>query len=272
MPSSLLLFGPFLLLSTLLLVLVLTTVLTILALAAPATVLFCPGLTLDLLLYLLAGWRTVLLSSVGFIYRTVSMDAQANGLFKVLQTTEVDPASKIDLTNKLKTFIKHRSVPASAVANSFECIRICLSDSELSEAGFSTLSHLSKRLTLQNQQDLLAQEGIKTFDILLERLGDSQERDRQRAIQAFIDFWSTSPQDVETFIRDKALTTKNTRAKRASMQWIVQVSCLSTSGSIGTDECRYTSSSHYTSVPLFLISSISWMTTTTVSGTMQGLP
>ena len=152
------------------------------------------------------------------------MDSMAFKLLEVLSTKEIDYSYKIDLTDKLKAYIKHHSVPTSSIADAFACIRICLSNSELCDVGFSTLSHLSKRLVLQKQQNILALEGRNTFNLLLERLGDAKERIQQRAIQAFVDLWSASSDNVETFIRDKALTSNNPRAKKASMQWILQVS------------------------------------------------
>ena len=199
------------------------------------------------------------------------MDAQAEKLLEVLRAAEIDVALKIDLTNKLKAYIKHHSVPASALANSFECIRICLSKLELCDVGFSTLSHLSKRVIIQKQQSILAYEGSKTFDILLDRLGDSKERVQQRAGQAFIDFWSGSPQDVETFIRDEALTTKNARAKKASLQWIVQVG-FSPSLYFSADGSRCTTSSRCSFVALFQPSSHVSKTPTIVSERLRALP
>lgn len=134
-------------------------------------------------------------------------------------TTEI----KLKHLTELKVEIKHRQCPDAAVAPLFDVVRVSISTPYLADAGFSILSHLTKRLSLQDQIAVLQVQGAKTYPCLLERLGDSRDRIRSRAVQAFTDFHTVSASDVEQFVRDKVLTCRNTKAKEAGMQWVLNV-------------------------------------------------
>ena len=153
----------------------------------------------------------------------LTMEQQATNLLAVVKNHNVPVDTKLKLLGDLKAYIKHHQVPEAAVSPSFEVVRASISTSQLLDVGFSTLSHLTKRLLLQDQHHHLATQAHKTYPCVLERLGDQKDRVRLRAIQAFADFWPASPADVEQVIRESALTSKSPRAKEAGMQWIVKV-------------------------------------------------
>ena len=136
---------------------------------------------------------------------------------------------KLNQLTNLKQEIKHRSCPERAVPIIFNVIRIALSTPHAVDAGFSILGHLTKRLVLQSLQHHIHHQTIKLFPVLLDRLGDARDRLRQRAVAALGDFYSTSEEahkDVEQFVRDTVLTSKNPRAKQSGMQWILEVRLL----------------------------------------------
>ncbi|MCJ1245786.1 suppressor of tub2 mutation [Trapelia coarctata] len=151
------------------------------------------------------------------------MEQQATHLLAVSKNAHVPLETKLDLLIKLKTYIKHHHVPESAIAPAFDVVRFAISNSQLLDAGFSILSHLTKRLELQEQLPLTAAQGKKTYPIILERLGDAKDRVRLRAIQALTEFWKASHTDVEQLIRDSALSGKSPRVKEAAMQWILKM-------------------------------------------------
>ena len=130
---------------------------------------------------------------------------------------------KLKHLTELKAEIKHRHCPEHAVAPLFDAIRISLATPHLTDAGFSILGHLMKRLELQDQDSVLQAQGVKTYPCLLERLADQRDRTRHRALQAFTDFHSISAPDVEQFVRDHALTNKHPKTKEAGMQWVIGV-------------------------------------------------
>ncbi|KAI9879294.1 MAG: suppressor of tub2 mutation [Pleopsidium flavum] len=154
-----------------------------------------------------------------------AMDRQAMDLLAVIRNANASIDDKANLIGELKSNIKHQHVPDAAVAPSFEVVRTAIASphSSLLAAGFSTLSHLTKRLILQNQPHLIVSQGTKTYPLLLEKFGDQKDRVRLLAAQAFTDFWFASPQDVEHSIRDIALAGKHPRSKEASLQWLVKM-------------------------------------------------
>ncbi|KAI4129163.1 MAG: hypothetical protein LQ347_003892 [Umbilicaria vellea] len=150
----------------------------------------------------------------------LKMDQQAEALLTIIKDNNVPLELKLTNIGELKANIKHRHVPDAAISPSFEIIRIGLMSLALQDAAFSTLSHLTKRLVLQEQQHIVAAQGANTYPLLVERLGDQKDRVRIRASQAFTDFWLAASADVEGVIRDVVLPGKHPRAKEAGLQWI----------------------------------------------------
>jgi len=166
------------------------------------------------------GLFLLILEKLGITY---DMEQQCYHILAVLKDANVQLDTKLDLLTKLKTYIKHHHVPEVAINPGFAVVRFAISNSQLLDAGFSILSHLTKRLELQEQLPLTAAQAKKTYPIILERLGDAKDRVRLRAIQALTEFWKASHTDVEQLIRDSALSGKSPRAKEAALQWILKV-------------------------------------------------
>lgn len=145
----------------------------------------------------------------------------SNTLTALKSTAPID--TKLKHLTGLKAEIKHRHCPEHVVPPLFDAIRISLTTPHLTDAAFSILGHLMKRLELQDQHSLLQAQGAKTYPCLLERLADQKDRTRGRALQAFIDFHSISAPDVEQFVRDHALTNRHPKSKEAAMQWVSRV-------------------------------------------------
>lgn len=145
----------------------------------------------------------------------------SNTITALKSTAPID--TKLKHLTELKAEIKHRHCPEHAVTPLFDAIRISLATPHLTDAGFSILGHLIKRLELQDQDSLLQAQGVKTYPCLLERLADQKDRTRLRALQAFTDFHSISAPDVEQFVRDHVLTNRHPKTKEAGMQWVISV-------------------------------------------------
>lgn len=153
------------------------------------------------------------------------MDTRATELLSALRHNNISIESKIETLSKLKSEIKQKNVPEEAISTIFGAFRVAISSqhSSLSTAGFSSLGHLLKRLYLQEEQQAIAHHGRNTYPLLLERLGDHKERIRAQASQAFTDFWTAAPADVEHHVLETALGGKNSRAKETSMLWLARV-------------------------------------------------
>lgn len=128
--------------------------------------------------------------------------------------------------NSLKSSIKHLRVPQECTPTIFECVRLAIAaqtSSTLVSTGFSTLGHLIKRLHLQSQTQVVAQESNQLLPILLDRLGDARESQRNAASQALSDLWPYNHPGVEGVVREGALGGTNSRAKEVAMQWVVKM-------------------------------------------------
>ena len=147
------------------------------------------------------------------------MDGAAKQILASIRGSGVPVEVKLKQLAEIKAEIKHRHCPEAAVAPLFDIIRIALATPHLTDAGFSILGHLTKRLELQDQSSLLQAQGAKTYHVLLDRLADPKDRIRQRATQVLIDFHSIASADIEQFVRDSVLTCRNPRAKEAGMHW-----------------------------------------------------
>ena len=158
------------------------------------------------------------------------MESQAQNLEGVLKNNNVFLPTKLALLAKLKANIKHQHVPLPAISPCFEVVRTAISSPELLEQGFSILSHLTKRLLLQDQGSILASQATKTYPYVIHSMGDSKDRVRIRAAQALTDFWTSFHADVEQALRDTALDSEVPAVKENAMQWIIKVRN-------GTDSC-----------------------------------
>ncbi len=156
----------------------------------------------------------------------LSMEAKATNLLLAMRGVPGSHSSALTELEDLKREIKHRQVPASAVVPLFGLVEQSILNYEYMEAGFSILGHLTKRLILQEQKELLIFQGLKTLPSIVDSLGDQRDRIRQRATQAIFDLWHLSSVDVEQIIRDVALTSQVPRVKEAGMRWILKVSTM----------------------------------------------
>lgn len=156
------------------------------------------------------------------------MESKAAELLAALKNVNLSIDAKIAHLSTVKSDIKQKNVPESAVSTLFESLRLALASqhSALFSAGFSTLNHFLKRLFIQSQSHLVSQQGRVLYPILLDRLGDRKERTRAQAAQAFTDLWSAASDDVEHYVLEIALVGKNPRAREMSMIWLANV-CLS---------------------------------------------
>ena len=135
--------------------------------------------------------------------------------------------TKLQHLTDLKQEIKHRQCPEAAIPTIFHVVRISIATPHLVDAGFSILSHLTKRLVLQDQSATCHEQFTKLLPVLAERLGDQKERARHRAIIALGDAYAVSAnaqKDVQQFVCGTLLEGKNPRMKESAMHFIVTVS------------------------------------------------
>jgi len=155
------------------------------------------------------------------------MEAQAANLLSTLKRPAAPSDAKLTLLNALKSDIKHYRVPETAQATILDCLKLAIAQqasSTLASSAFSTLSHLIKRLKIQDASGTsITHLAPRLFPALQDRLGDTREPMRAAAAQALTDLYPLLAQDVENIVRDEALGGSNPRAKEAAMQWVVRM-------------------------------------------------
>lgn len=154
------------------------------------------------------------------------MEQEAQQLLGILKRSSVTIDAKVAAFNQIKSNIKHLRVPDAAQATIFECIRIAISTTSsptLSATAFSTLGHLIKRLSLQNQNNVIVSQAKKLLPILLERMGDQRESHRNAASANLGDFYPYASEMVENTIKEQALVGHNPRTKETAMMWVVRM-------------------------------------------------
>ncbi|GAB7356797.1 hypothetical protein MBLNU459_g7683t1 [Dothideomycetes sp. NU459] len=159
----------------------------------------------------------------------LAMDQQAASLLATLKRTSAASESKLTLLNNLKSDIKHHRVPDSAHAVIFECLKVAIAQqtsSAIVSAAFTTLSHLVKRLKIQDADgQAIVAHAPKLYSALEEKLGDLRESNRSGASQALADLWPFCGPDIENLIRDEVINSANARAKATGVQWVVKMHC-----------------------------------------------
>ena len=156
----------------------------------------------------------------------VQMEDQAQTLLATLRKSSVPVETKLAAFNNLKSNIKHLRVPEGSQAIIFECIKLAIgaqTSPTLVSTGFSTLGHLIKRLSLQEQTSTIASQTNKLLPILLDRLGDARESHRNAASQTLSDLWPYCHAEVEKTVREGAIAGHIARAKEMGMLWVVKV-------------------------------------------------
>ncbi|KAJ0425881.1 clasp N terminal-domain-containing protein [Aspergillus carlsbadensis] len=150
------------------------------------------------------------------------MEPKAAELVAVLTNSNLSIDTKVTHILGLKSDIKQKNVPEGAVPPIFESLRLSIASPHyaLLAAGFSTLGHCLKRLFIQGQNDLVSMHARVLYPHLIERLGDSKERIRAQAAQAFTELWPASNADVEECVLGAALKSKNPKSKQSAMVWL----------------------------------------------------
>ncbi|KAF1924955.1 protein STU1 [Didymella exigua CBS 183.55] len=152
------------------------------------------------------------------------MEEQTAALLAALKkqaSTNVD--RRLDLFGSLKSSIKHQRVPESCQDAILECIRTAIGDktsAQLVAAGFSTLSHLIKRLALQKETHTMAAHAQLLVPILLDHLGNAREAHRSAASALLVELYPYCHAELDAGVHG-AMAGSNPRAKETAMSWLV---------------------------------------------------
>ncbi|KAJ5091585.1 hypothetical protein NUU61_006455 [Penicillium alfredii] len=153
------------------------------------------------------------------------METKAADLLATFKNPNVSVDAKVAHLTSLKSDIKQKNVPDGAILTIFETLRLSLSSQHYSVlgAGFSTLGHFLKRLSIQDQQQWIVSQARNFYPVLMERLGDHKERVRAQSASIFTELWPVAGAEVEYCVLETALVGKNPRAKEMSLLWLLNM-------------------------------------------------
>ncbi|KAF3178950.1 suppressor of tub2 mutation [Orbilia oligospora] len=152
---------------------------------------------------------------------------EANTLLTLIRSNR-DDALKVDQLVQAKQKIKHYGIDADATEPTFSAVRIGMSQASnmtLFQHSLSCLGYLVKRCRA-NDATLLKRLSIDLLPLLLDKMGDAKERIREMALSPVVDIWTVAPVETERAIRENGLTSKNSRLKESSLEWLVRVHAL----------------------------------------------
>lgn len=150
-------------------------------------------------------------------------DQQVADLLVILRK-DVSIDIKSQAVTAVKSGIKQHNVPDSCVQPLFEALRLASASQHaiLANAGFTALNHLLTRLSRQEPKYII-KEAKNTLPLVVDKLGDQRDKLRALAVQAMTTMYLVTPTEAERFVRNVAMAGKSSRAKEASMQWLLQV-------------------------------------------------
>lgn len=151
-------------------------------------------------------------------------DQQVADLVTILHSNASLDA-KVQHVTTIKSGIKQHNVPDSCIPQLFDGLRAASASQHaaLANAGFTALNHLLTRLSRQEPK-FLAKEAARTLPIVVEKFGDQKDKFRALASQGLTTLNAIAPVDVERVLRNSAMGGKNSRAKEASLHWLLMVS------------------------------------------------
>ncbi|KAK6456751.1 putative mitotic spindle protein [Scheffersomyces xylosifermentans] len=153
----------------------------------------------------------------------MSHPVAAEELFQIVASKESSDLKKLELISNLKTHIKKDVVNLDEVPKYIEALSIAVDipDLGISASSFSALSHLIKRVSMQDKSGtVLKSQSFLVLPIIINRLGDSKTSTLSSARKALEAYWFSSPKEVEDAILEIALKHRNTKIIVESVNWL----------------------------------------------------
>lgn len=147
----------------------------------------------------------------------------ADELFQVIASKERSNGSKLEFISQLKTHVKKDFVDLKQVPRFIEALSIAVDIPDLGILGnaFSVLSHLIKRVSMQDKSGaLLKSQSYLVLPIIISRLGDPKPTKRNSARKALEAYYFSSPEEVEDSITEIALKSRNSTIIIETVSWM----------------------------------------------------
>lgn len=153
----------------------------------------------------------------------LSQVISASRLYQIVASPTSDNEAKLRSINELKTHVKKDFVDIKQVPKYVEALSIAvdISDAGILTNSFSVLSHLVKRVSMQDSSgEVLKSQSYLILPIIINRLGDSKASSRSSAKKALEAYWFSAPKEVEESVMNMALSHKNVKVINESIVWL----------------------------------------------------
>lgn len=153
----------------------------------------------------------------------LSQVISASRLYQIVASPTSDNDAKLRSINELKTHVKKDFVDIKQVPKYIEALSIAvdISDSGILTSSFSVLSHLVKRVSMQDSSgEVLKSQSYLVLPIIINRIGDIKANARSSAKKALEAYWFSAPKEVEESIIEIAFSHKNLKVINESIVWL----------------------------------------------------
>lgn len=147
----------------------------------------------------------------------------ADALYQLISSSDENYNQKSDGINDLKAFVKKDFVDVDQAPKYFEALSIAvdITNQGISVNAFSTLSHLVKRISMQEPNGtVLKKQSYLVLPIIIGRLGDSKGSTRNAARKALEAYWFSAPKEVEDAIMEISLKHRNSAVVKEAVVWL----------------------------------------------------
>lgn len=147
-------------------------------------------------------------------------------LFNVVTSSNTSSEEKLQLIMNLKSHVKRDFVDITQVPKYLESLSVAIdiADPTILSNSFSVLSHLVKRVSIQDRSgDVLRNLSYLVLPIIINRLGDLKSNIKAAAKKALEAYWLTASKEVERAIMDIGLTHNSPKVVIESINWLTYI-------------------------------------------------
>lgn len=144
-------------------------------------------------------------------------------LYRIISSPEADNETKLKAIIELKTHVKKDFVDIKQVPEYLEALSkgVKISDSSILSNSFSVISHLVKRVSMQDSSgEALKSQSHSALPLIINKLGDAKHSCRNSAKKALEAYWLSAPSQVERALIEVAFVHRNLKVTEEAILWL----------------------------------------------------
>lgn len=144
-------------------------------------------------------------------------------LYGIISSSEANNETKLKAIIELKTHVKKDFVDIKQVPEYLEALSkgVKIPDSSILSNSFSVISHLVKRVSMQDSSgEVLKSQSHSTLPLIINKLGDAKNSCRNSAKKALEAYWLSAPSQVERALIEVAFVHRNLKVIEEAILWL----------------------------------------------------